>query len=510
MSARADEPGGAGAADVGHHGHVKRHPDGLSPVVAVDRRLTTPLYRQLYNGYRDAILLGRLKPGQRLPSTRAVAQELRISRIAAVQAFAQLLAEGYLVSRRGAGSFVSDNLPDAPRPRVKEHRVAAVQPGPRNLPKSRLVEADAPWHAVQGPFHCHQPAVEEFPVELWGRLVAKHARRMSPRQMTYGDDMGLPSLREALADYLGTVRSVACTADQIIVVAGSQQALTIAANAMLAPGDEVWLEEPGYGGARDAFALAGAKIAPVPVDGDGLDVAAGSRIAPNARAVYVTPSHQYPLGVIMNAARRLRLLEWARHRGAWLLEDDYDSEYRYNGQPLASLYDLDGDARVLYVGTFSKVLFPALRVGYLVVPRDLVRRIRRFRKAVDVFPSTLHQAVLADFIEEGHFARHVRRMRVIYSERRRVLEAALNRELPSLRIVGEQAGMHLVLMLPAGARDRDLATRAARDGISVVPLSSCYSGRPKESGLVLGYGSTRSSAIPNAVRKLSAILAEQT
>jgi GntR family transcriptional regulator/MocR family aminotransferase len=365
-----------------------------------------------------------------------------------------------------------------------------------------LAALDAPWLRLQGPFRVNQPAIEEFPAEIWARLVARHARRMSPRQMMYGDEGGVPALREALAEYLGTVRSVACTPDQIFVVSGSQQALTIASHALLAPGDTVWIEEPGYGGARDAFALVGARTVGVPVDGDGLDVAAGNRRAPRARAVYVTPSHQYPLGVVMTAARRLQLLDWARHRGAWVLEDDYDSEYRYDGQPLASLHGLDGDARVLYVGTFSKVLFPALRVGYLVVPRDLVPRIRRFREAVDLFPSTLHQAVLADFIGEGHFARHLRRMRVVYGERRRVLEAALARELPSLPVVGEHAGMHLVVMLPEGAHDLEIAVRAARHGISVVPLSTCYSGRTKPPGLILGYGTTRSNEIPEAVRQL--------
>ncbi|HEX8796907.1 MAG TPA: PLP-dependent aminotransferase family protein [Polyangiaceae bacterium] len=490
---------------------MKRPPDGLSPVVAVDRRLQTPIYRQVYDGYRAAILDARLKPGQRLPSTRVVAQELQISRIAAVTAFSQLVAEGYVVSQGSAGSYVSNELPDAPRPRGRESSTQVVRaPGTRRLPKSRLAECGGPWLDLRGPFRTNQPAVEEFPAELWGRLVARHARRMPLRQMLYGDDMGLPALREALADYLGTVRSVACTADQIMVVTGSQQALTIAAHALLEPGDSVWIEDPGYGGAHDAFHLAGARIAGVPVDGDGLDVAAGMRRAPRARAAYVTPSHQYPLGMVMSAPRRLQLLEWARRRGAWLLEDDYDSEYRYDGQPLASLYGLDGDARVLYIGTFSKVLFPALRVGYLVVPRDLVPRLRRFREAIDVFPATLHQAVLADFIEEGHFARHLRRMRVIYAERRRALEAALTRELPSMRVVGECAGMHLVLMLPRGARDRELAVRAARSGLAVVPLSSCYSGPAREPGLVLGYGSTRTSEIADAVRRLKSILTSKT
>jgi GntR family transcriptional regulator/MocR family aminotransferase len=486
---------------------MKRPPEGLGPIITLDRRLSRPLHRQVYDGYRDAILEGRLRPGQRLPSTRTLADDLQISRIPAVQAFAQLAAEGYVESRIGAGSFVSAALPD-PRPAASDAKAPkARRPGPRRMPPARLVVASEPWLELRGPFRASVPAFDEFPAELWARLVARHARRMSPRQMGYGDPMGLSALREALAAHLGTMRSVACTPEQIMIVTGSQQALALAAQTLLAPGDPVWLEEPGYGGARDALQLAGARIVPVPVDHDGLDVAAGIARCPNAKCAYVTPSHQYPLGVVMSASRRLQLLDWARRRGAWLFEDDYDSEYRFDGQPLASLHGLDTDARVLYVGTFSKVLFPALRVGYLVVPQDLVARFRRFRGAMDISTSHLHQAVLADFLDQGHFARHLRRMRGIYAERRRALETALGRELATMaRVIGDHAGMHLVVMLAPDAPDRDIAVAAARRGISVIPLSTCYTGRRTDPGLVLGYGTTRVGEIPEAVRRLKGIL----
>jgi GntR family transcriptional regulator/MocR family aminotransferase len=479
-------------------------------VVTLDRRLNRPLHRQLYDGYREAILEGRLRPGQRLPSTRSLALDLSISRVPAVMAFEQLVAEGYVECRVGAGSFVSAALPDPPPAYARRAPAYPAQrPGPRRVPDTPLAIVSEPWHDFRGPFRASQPALDEFPAELWGRLVARHARRMSPRQMTYSDSMGSPALREALAAHLKTVRSVTCTPDQIMIVSGSQQALSLAGRALLAPGDQAWLEEPGYRGARDALHLAGARIVAVPVDHDGLDVAAGIARAPDARAAYVTPSHQYPLGTVMSAPRRLQLLDWARRRGAWVLEDDYDSEYRYDGQPLASLQGLDRDARVLYVGTFSKSLFAALRVGYLVIPTDLVARFRRFRDAMDIFPAPLAQAVLADFIKEGHFERHLRRMRAIYSERRRALEGALARELgQGVRVVGDHAGMHLVVMLPRGARDRDLAALAARRGISVIPLSSCYAGRRVQPGLVLGYGSTRLGEIPDAVRRLKSVLRE--
>jgi len=245
----------------------------------------------------------------------------------------------------------------------------------------------------------------------------------------------------------------------------------------------------------------------VPVDHDGLDVAAGIARDPAVRAAYVTPSHQYPLGVIMSAPRRLQLLDWARRHGAWLIEDDYDSEYRYDGPPIASLHGLDTDHRVLYIGTFSKVLFPALRVGYLVIPLDLVARFRRVRAATDNSPAPLYQAVLHDFIHDGHFARHIRRTRAAYAERRRVLVDAIERELgDAAHVVGDRAGIHLVVMLPRGARDRDIAIRAARDGISVIPLSTCYASPRPRPGLILGYGTTRVTEIADAVRRLKAIL----
>jgi GntR family transcriptional regulator/MocR family aminotransferase len=489
---------------------MRRAPDGLGPILSLDRRLAKPLHRQVYDGYRDAILDGRLRPGQRLPSTRTLAQELRISRVPVVAAFEQLAAEGYLESRVGAGSYVSTALPDPVRPRAHPKSGAASvapRPGPRRVPSEKWPSVDAPWFEGHGAFRIAQPALDEFPTTVWARLVARRARALGRRQMTYGDAMGFLPLREALAEYLRTVRSMRCTAEQIMIVSGSQQALAVAGRALLEPGDAVWLEEPGYPGARAALTLVGARPIPVPVDGDGLDVAAGIARCPDARAAYVTPSHQYPLGMLMSAPRRLQLLDWARRRGAWLLEDDYDSEYRYDHQPIASLHGLDTDQRVLYVGTFSKVLFPALRVGYLVIPHDLVARFRQVRDAMDIFPATLQQAVLHDFVREGHFARHLRRMRAVYAKRRRALVGAIERELgDTVTVAGDSAGFHLVVLLPPGARDREIAERAASRGISVVPLSSCYAGPRPRPGLVLGYGPPRASEVADAVRRLKAVL----
>jgi len=481
---------------------MKRRPDGLGPIVVLDRRLAKPLHRQLYDGYREAILDGRLRAGQRLPSTRSLASELGVSRMPVVIAFEQLAAEGYVEGRVGAGSFVSKALhgPTAPP-------TGATRPGRRRLPREVLPTVSEPWLEGTGPFRAAQPALDEFPAEVWARLVARRARSLPRRQMMYGDAMGFAPLREALADHLRTVRSVRCTAQQIMIVSGSQQALAIAGRALLSPGDAVWVEDPGFSGARDALTLAGARLVRVPVDADGLDVGAGIARDPAVRAAYVTPSHQYPLGVIMSAPRRLQLLAWARRAGAWVIEDDYDSEFRYDHPPIASLQGLDPDQRVIYMGTFSKILFPALRVGYLVMPLDLVARFGRIRAAMDNSPSPLYQAVLHDFMREGHFSRHLRRMRSVYAERRRALVAAIERELgDGVQIAGDHAGIHLVVLLPPGTRDRDLAVRAAQRGISVLPLSSCYASGRGRPGLVLGYGTTRVREIADAVAQLAALM----
>jgi GntR family transcriptional regulator/MocR family aminotransferase len=341
---------------------------------------------------------------------------------------------------------------------------------------------------------------------VWSRLCARIARSSSPRLLEYGNSMGHLPFREALATYLGAVRAVRCEADQIMVVSGSQHALELSARVLLEPRSPVWLEEPGYPGARDVFTMAAADIISVPVDDEGLDVAAGIRLGPRARAVYVTPSHQYPLGATLSAARRLALLDWARRSGAWILEDDYDSEYRYESQPVAALQGLDRDARVIYIGTFSKVLFPALRIGYLVLPRDLVPRFARVRAAMDDFPPTFQQAVLTDFITEGHYARHLRRMRLLYRERRSALVAARGHELGDLTIHGAEAGMHLVATLPPGLRDRPTAERAAKDGLWVMPLSSTYLGAAQRQGFILGFGSTDATRMREAARRLKRVL----
>jgi GntR family transcriptional regulator/MocR family aminotransferase len=288
-----------------------------------------------------------------------------------------------------------------------------------------------------------------------------------------------------------------------MVVSGSQQALSLTARVLVDPGSRVWVEEPGYGGTRDVLRLRNARLVPVPVDEEGLNVSAGVERCPEASAAYVTPSHQYPLGMVMSASRRLQLLDWAQSNGSWIIEDDYDSEYRYESLPIASLQGLDRNSRVLYIGTFSKVLFPALRLGYIVIPADLVARFVAVRDATDIFPPTFAQAVLADFIREGHFGRHLRRTRALYSERRVALVDGIRAQLGDrLRVLGDEAGMHLVASLSKGLNDHEVSARAARHGLWVMPLSPCYIGKASRQGFVLGFGGTSVPEISSGVRRL--------
>jgi GntR family transcriptional regulator/MocR family aminotransferase len=489
---------------------VKRSPV-FPPLVAIDRRSARPLYRQLYDGYREAIVNGRVRPGQRLPSTRALAAELRISRLTVLTAFEQLVAEGYFESRVGAGTIVARSLPDElrPEPQPPAHARRSRR-GPRLLPRGSAIRlrAPEPWLGGWGAFRVSQPAVEHFPVAVWSSLIARHSRNPVARLLNYGDPMGHHPFREAVATYLRTARAVRCEPENVMVVSGSQQALAITARVLLEPGDHVWMEEPGYRGARDVLSMAGARLQPVPVDHEGLEVAAGMAVCARARAAYVTPSHQYPLGMTMSASRRLQLLDWARRTGAWVIEDDYDSEYRYESLPIAALQGLDRDGRVIYIGTFSKVLFPSLRLGYLVIPPNLVPRFVAVREAMDIFPASLPQAAMTDFINEGEFGRHLRRMRALYSERRARLVEALSEELgPALSVIGDAAGMHLAITARRRWPDHAMGLRAACRGLWVMPLSSCYLGPPIRHGLVLGYGGTTVAEIPSAVHRLRRVIA---
>jgi len=480
---------------------------GILPVIPIDRAADMPLHRQVYAGFRNAILRGDLAAGQQVPSSRSLATELEISRFPVLDAYAQLLAEGYFETRVGAGTFVSAAIPaQRPQPQTASPRPVAPRPTSRRSllfpPREPL-----PWRNGWGSFGVHQPALDQFPFEIWSRLVSRHARDPRINVMRI-DPLGLPSFRDAICSYLRTARAVRCDPGQIMVVAGSQQALDITARVLLDPGDAVWIEEPCYSLVRALLLGSGCRTVPVPVDTEGMDVDAGMRLGPDARVAFVTPSHHYALGVTMSASRRFQLLEWAQRASAWVVEDDYDSEYRFESMPIPSLQGLDPDNRVIYIGTFSKVLRPSLRLGYIVIPPDLVERFTAVRFAMDIFPPYLFQEVMTDFMRAGHFGRHIRRMRTLYKGRRTALVDCLRREFGDLlQIHGSEAGMHLTVTLPPGFSDVEIATRAAQEKLWLWPLSLCYTGTPAQQGFLLGYANTPEEHMAAAVRHLRLILA---
>jgi GntR family transcriptional regulator/MocR family aminotransferase len=479
----------------------------------LDRRSRASLQRQLYDELRAAILAGRLAPAARLPASRVLAGDLAVSRNTVAGAFDQLLAEGYVEGKVGSGTYVAGTLPEELL-RFGSNGKATPEPllMPAKLSRRGKVLAAIPVSFSRGvdaprAFRPGLPALDRFPREIWARLSARLVRHAPAAMLNYGDPAGYRPLRQGIAEYLRAARGVRCSADQIIVTAGSQQALDLAARVLLDPGDTAWVEDPGYLGARGALAAAGIRCAPIPVDDEGISVVEGVRRAPEARLASVTPSHQYPLGVTMSLARRMRLLAWARRRRAWIVEDDYDSEYRYTGRPLPALQGLDSAGRVIYTGTFSKVLCPSLRLGYLVCPEALVDAFISARALADRQSPGIEQVVLAEFLSEGHFARHVRRMRALYAERQQVLVSAAQRELAGLlEILPAEAGLHLTAWLPRGASDRDVSGRAAGAGIIAPPLSAYAIEALIRPGLMLGYAALPARQIREGVRKLALVL----
>ena len=479
----------------------------------MDRSAASPLHKQIYQGYRAAILRGDLRPGVQISSSREFAVELRISRFPVLNGYAQLLAEGYLESRIGAGTFVSSSLPE--QLMSVSHPAGQSAPSPSgSRPVSRRSSLYSSFQFAArtrgwGSFGVHQPALDHFPFHIWSSLVGRHSRNPLASAIHPVDPRGSERFRKAIGNYLRTARGVKCHPDQIMVVSGSQQALDITSRVLLDPGNPVWVEEPGYALQRNVLTAAGCRLIPVPVDREGMDVSAAIKRSPRARAAFVTPSHQYPLGSTMSASRRIQLLNWAQHAGAWVVEDDYDSEYRYESLPVPSMHGLDLNSRVVYIGTFSKVLFPSLRLGYMVLPPDLVERFVAVRFAMDIYPPYLFQEVLADFIEEGHFTRHLRKTRQIYKDRRSALIESLAVEFPSdsgFEVHGAEAGMHLAMTLPEPFLDVEIAARAARERLWLWPLSPSYLTDKPRQGFILGFGSTPPDRILQAVRTLRSVV----
>ena len=481
---------------------------GVPVTLSIDPRSAGTLQRQVYEGLRTAILAGRLRPGLRLPSTRSLAEDLAISRNTVAAAFGQLIAEGYAEARVGSGTKVARALPEDLR---------RVTPGPvsadtRTRPRvSRRGKAFAGARVGSGfstlrPFRPGWPALDQVPLEIWGRLAARMGRRVGRNLLAYGELGGYRPLRKAIAEYLGVSRGVRCTEEQVIVTSGSQQGLFVAAQVLLDAGDRAWIEDPAYPGMRSALQAAGARLVPIPIDDEGIDVRFAETRAP-ARLVTVTPSHQYPLGVTMTLARRLELLRVARRMRAWVLEDDYDSEFRYSSRPIAALQGLDQDGRVIYHGTFSKTLFPALRLGYALVPIELVRTFTAARSVLDIHSPLFEQAVLAEFMIAGYFERHLRRMRSLYEERQQTLVAEARRHLSGLlELTPARAGLQCVGWLAPDLDERAVTRAAAAHDVAVTPVSAFAVRRLARSGLMLSFGAFEPNEIRAGVRRLAEAL----
>jgi GntR family transcriptional regulator / MocR family aminotransferase len=447
-----------------------------------------PLHRQLYEALRRAMLDGKLGPGERLPSSRDLAQDLNLSRNTVVAAINQLSVEGYLLSHVGSGTYVNDSVPQPAHRRAGPARAAPAQAGRLSTRGLALASTFTAAELEVQPFTPGIADFSAFPLALWQRLQNKHWRMTYPDMLDYASSGGHAPLRRAIADYLRVFRSVQLDADQVVITTGTQQSLELCARLLADHGDTVWVEDPAYWGAAKAFMATGLNIHPVPVDEEGIQPE-GASGGPPPRLIYLTPSHQYPTGAVMSLPRRHQLLAAARAHGAWVLEDDYDSEYRFSGPPISSLEGLDADGRVLYLGTFSKVLYPGIKLGYLIVPRSLVAAFKQVHYDLNRPGQMPMQAALAEFIEMGHFSSALRRARQSYAERRAALLDALGPVLSGdVHISGAEQGLHLCLRLPKAVDDTALALKLAQQGITVRPLSAYCLARHDLKGLVIGYG----------------------
>ena len=463
-----------------------------------------PIYLQLYRRYRAAIASGKLQPGDRVPSVRSLASELNLARGTVETAYQMLVSEGYFQARGAAGTVVSPRLDPVrvPRPAPPGMRTVQASQGGRRGGREDEVQSEVK------PFQMGLPALDAFPRKTWVRLAGRNLRGLDPLAMAYPDPAGHPPLRQAIAAYLGVSRGIVCSHEQVFVTTGYRGALDLVCRTLLQAGDQGWYEDPGYRIARGFLEHVGMRLAPVPVDAEGLNVAEGVRRAEQASFAVVTPTHQSPTGVALSLPRRLELLDWASRRQAWIIEDDYDSEFRYHGRPLPALKSMDRDGRVLYTGTFSKVLFPGLRLAYLVVPESQVGVFRDSVHQLAGTGSILSQVLVADFMAQGHFARHLRKMRTLYAVRRSHLVEALTRQAGHrLRVRPQAGGMHVLADLQTAQDDRALAAAAQAGGLSVQALSDWRLRTRGPGGLLMGFTNVATAGAAVAeVQRLEAIL----
>ncbi|MEJ8814009.1 PLP-dependent aminotransferase family protein [Variovorax ureilyticus] len=476
----------------------------------LDTAAEEPAYRQLFRLLQQAILSGRLAAGAKLPSSRTLGADLSIARNTVIQVYEQLLAEGYVETQSGSGTYVADTSPD----RVDEGQGGASRRAVRDRHQlsargKRTIELSGVSKLQWGAFMPGVPDVNEFPFKSWNRLQARIWRDPKPELLTYAPGGGYRPLRRALADYLRVARSANCQPEQIVITTGIHQSVDLAVRLLCDVGDQVWIEEPCYWGLRGILLSSGLKLTPIPVDAEGMNPDA-KHLASPPRLIICTPSHQYPLGMVMSLARRRMLLEYARQHNCWIIEDDYDSEFRFGIRPLASLQGLDNNGQVIYLSSFSKTLFPGMRVGYMAVPAPLADLFSLGLAELYREGQLMQQAVLAEFINEGYLTSHIRRMRGLYAERRSLLIAAVERRFDKvLPVMGDEAGLHLVLGLPHLRDDWAVCRKAMERGIIARPLSAYYStAKAAQAGLLLGYGCVPSEKIGPAFEILADVVEE--
>lgn len=486
----------------------------LSELIAarLDRAAPATLSGQVYDAVRQLILAATLKPSQRLPASRQLATDLGLARNTVIDAYAQLCDEGYVVSRVGAGSFVASTLPES----QLHARLPEVEPagaGRRGAPvvSARLsargtavLDEVAIWEG--GGFAPCVPELSEFPFHVWQRLVSKAWRQMRASDTRYGAPGGHAGLRAAIAEHVQLVRQVRCQPQQVVIVNGAQHGIDLCARLLADAGEQVWMEDPGYPGARRVFRAANLELVPVRLDGEGMAPTPQQWRQP-PRLVYITPSHQFPTGVVMSLRRRRELLDAAARHGSWIIEDDYDGEFRFTGKPIASLQGIDDAQKVIYLGTFSKALFPGLRLGYLVLPESIAERFALASAQLGFEGRQVTQAALAAFMREGHFAAHIRRMRMVYAQRGALLSQVWRAELGDqlAPLSGADTGMHMIAHLPPGL-DHAISLAAAQQGIVAQSLHSLFLGGPDRGGLVLGYGAVHEQEIRRQGRALARLV----
>ena len=481
--------------------------------IYLDRASTIPLYRQLIEEIRKGVLSGRLKPNQKLPSSRSLAKSLTISRSTVTQSYEQLESEGYLETRRSSGTYVCQKIPDewlkssaiAPVTNNTTAKNLSLSQFGKNLTSIGSLQVSEPDYEIS--FRYGNPAVEYFPMQQWRKLLAHHCHNSTDLLNYAADSAGYFPLRVEIASYLQRSRAVRCTPEQVIIINGSQQALDLIARLVLNPGDWVAMEDPGYLGARYCFKGQLANIQPIPVNSEGLEVKTVSSCPQNFKLVYVTPSHQFPSGVTLSLTQRIALLQWAEKTDTLIIEDDYDSEYRYETQPVPALQGMDRSESVIYIGTFSKILFPSLRIGYLVVPPNWIPIVRKAKWLCDRFCPILEQYALTDWIKLGHFERHIRRMRQLYDSRRQALVAALKRYFGErVTIIGENAGIHVMAKIQTALPDEVVIQKAAAVGVGLVSAREYYLERLSQGEFIFGYAQLEETQIEQGIIRLSQVI----